>query len=48
MIHHIINIKLSKTTLNKIKQSGEILVRLLKPLAKTKLLLMKNVLKLLA
>ena len=42
------NIKLSKTQLNKIVQSGEFLGRLLGPLLKTKLSLIGNVLKPLA
>ena len=42
------NIKLSKTPLSKIVQSGLFLGRLLGPLLKTGLLLMKNVLKPLA
>ena len=42
------NIKLSKTQLCKIRQSGEFLGRLLGPLLKTGLPLMKNVLKALA
>ena len=42
------NIKLSKTQLHKIGQSGEFLGRLLGPLLKTGLPLMKNVLKPLA
>ena len=42
------NIKLSKTQLSKIIQLGEFLVRHLRPLLKTGLLLMKSVIKLLA
>ena len=42
------NIKLSKTQLNKIGQSGEFLGRLLGPLLKTGIPLMKNLLKPLA
>ena len=42
------NIKLSKTHFHKIGQSGEFLGRLLRPLLKTGLPLMKNVLKPLA
>ena len=42
------NIKLSKTQLHKIGQPGGYLCRLLGPLLKTVLPLMKNVLKLLA
>ena len=39
------NIKLSKTQLHKMGQSGEFLSRFKKPLLKTDFLLMKNVLK---
>ena len=42
------NIKLSKTQLSKIVQSGRFLGRLLDPLLKTGLTLMKNVIKPLA
>ena len=44
----IINIKLSNTQLQKIRQSGEFLGRILWPLLKTVLFLMENVLKPLA
>ena len=43
-----VNIKLWKTYLHKIRQSGVFLGRLLGPLLKARLPLMKNILKLLA
>ena len=42
------NVKLSKTCLNKVKQSSDFLGRLLGPLSKVELLLMKNALRPLA